>query len=43
MDLVLRDGVAQRAHDVVLADDIGERPRAMAAVERGDLGHDCRG
>ena len=39
VDLVLRDGVAQRAHDVVLTDDVGERPRAMATVERGGLGH----
>ena len=39
VDLALLDGVAQRAHDVLLADDVGERPRAVAAVERGGVGH----
>ena len=35
MDLALLHGVAQGAHDVLLADDVGEGARAMAAVERG--------
>ena len=29
------DGVAQRAHDVLLTDDVGERAGTVAAVERG--------
>ena len=39
VDLALLDRVAQRAHDVLLADDVGERARAVAAVERGAGGH----
>ena len=35
VDLALLDGVAERAHDVLLADDVGERAGAVAAVERG--------
>ena len=35
MDLVALDGVGERAHDVLLADDVGERARAVATVERG--------
>ena len=35
MDLPLLDGVAQRAHDMLLADDVGERAGAVAAVQRG--------
>jgi hypothetical protein len=35
MDLVALDRVGQRAHHVLLADDVGERARAVAAVERG--------
>ena len=31
----LLDRVAQRADDVLLADDVGERARAVAAVQRG--------
>ena len=39
VDPVARDGVGQRAHDVLLADHLGEGPRAVAAVERGACGH----
>ena len=40
VDLVLLDRVAQRADDVLLADDVGERARAVAAVQRsGGRGH----
>ena len=39
VDLALLDGVAQRAHDVLLADHVGEGARAVAAVERGAGGH----
>ena len=39
MDLALLDRVAQRAHDVLLADDVVERARAVAAVQRGAGGH----
>ena len=42
MDLALRDGVAQRPHDVLLADDLVEAPRAVAAVERRGIGHASR-
>jgi hypothetical protein len=34
VDLAALDGVAQRSHYRLLADDLGERPRAMPAVER---------
>jgi hypothetical protein len=34
VDLVPFDGVAERAHDGLLADDTGERPRPVTAVER---------
>ena len=34
MDLALRHGVLERAHDVLLADDVGERARAVAAIKR---------
>ncbi len=34
MDPVLLERVAQRAHDVLLPDDVGERPGAVTAVER---------
>ena len=34
MDLPLLDGVAERADDVLLADDVGEGPRAVAAIQR---------
>ena len=37
MDLALLDGVAQRAHDVLLADDVGERAGAVTAVEEGPV------
>ena len=40
VDLALLDGVAERAHDVLLADDVGERAGAVAAVERGAGGHE---
>ena len=33
MDLALLDRVLERAHDVLLADDVGERPGAVAAVQ----------
>ena len=39
VDLALLDRVAQRAHDVLLAHDVGERARAVAAVQRGAGGH----
>ena len=39
VDLPLLDGVAERAHDVLLTDDVGERARAVAAVERRAGGH----
>jgi hypothetical protein len=39
MDLVLLDRVAQGPHDVLLADDVREGARTMAAVERGAGGH----
>jgi hypothetical protein len=39
VDLALLDGVAQGAHDVLLAHDVGERARAMTAVQRGSGGH----
>ena len=39
VDLALLDRVAQRAHDVLLPDHVGEGPRAVAAVERGAGGH----
>ena len=39
VDLVLLDRVAQRAHDVLLPDDLVEGPRAVAAVQRGGRGH----
>jgi hypothetical protein len=32
MDLLIRDRVAQRAHDRWLADDVGKGLRAVAAV-----------
>jgi hypothetical protein len=35
VDLALRDGVAQGADDVLLPDHVGERARAVAAVQRG--------
>ena len=35
VDLALLDRVAQRAHDVLLAHDVGEGARAVAAIERG--------
>jgi hypothetical protein len=38
MDLVLLDGVAERAHDVRLPDDLVEGSRAMAAVKGRGLG-----
>ena len=43
VDLALLDRVAQRAHDVLLADDLGEGAGAVAAVERGAGGHEGRG
>ena len=40
VDAVLLDRVAQRADDVLLADDVCERARAMTAVQRsGGRGH----
>ena len=39
VDLALLDRVAQRAHDVLLADHVGEGARAVAAVQRGGGGH----
>ena len=39
VDAVALDRVAERADDVLLPDDVGERPRAMTAVE-GLLGHE---
>ena len=39
VDLPLLDGVRERAHDVLLPDDVGERARAVTAVERGAGGH----
>ncbi len=39
MDLPLLDRVAQRADDVLLADDVPEGPGAVAAVERGSGRH----
>ena len=39
VDLVLLDRVAQRAHDVLLPDDVGERAGTVAAVERRAGGH----
>ncbi len=39
MDLALLDRVAQRAHDVLLADDVVEGAGAVTAVERGACGH----
>ena len=42
VDLPLLDGVAERADDVLLADDVGERPGTVAAVERGAGGHGGR-
>ena len=46
VDLALLDGVAQGAHDVLLAHDVRERARAVAAVQRGAGGHgrsECSG
>ncbi len=34
VDLAAGDGVRQRPHDLLLADDVGERAGAMAAIER---------
>jgi hypothetical protein len=34
MDFALLHRVAQRPHDVLLADHVGERPRTVAAVKR---------
>ena len=42
VDLAPLDGVLERAHDVLLADDVGERAGAVAAVERGAGGHESR-
>ena len=39
VDLALRHGVAQRAHDVLLSDDVPEAARAVAAVQRGGGRH----
>ena len=39
VDVSGADGVGQRAHHVFLADDIRERPRTVATVERGAGGH----
>ena len=39
MHLPLRDGVLERAHDVLLADHLRERARAVATVKRGADGH----
>ena len=39
VNLALRYRVAQRAHDVLLADDVSERARAVATVERRAGGH----
>ena len=39
VDLALLNGVGERAHDVLLADHVGERARAVATVERGACGH----
>ena len=39
VDLALLDGVRQRPDDVLLADYVGERPGAVAAVERGSGRH----
>ena len=53
VDLLLRDGVRQRADNVLLPDDVSERPGTVAAVERragrhglpslvvGSAGHDA--
>ncbi len=35
VDLALPDGVLERPHHVLLTDDVGEAPRAMAAVQGG--------
>ena len=42
VDLPALHGVAQGAYDVLLADDVGEAARAVAAVERGAGGHGFR-
>jgi hypothetical protein len=39
VDLPLLDGVSERPDHVFLADDVGERPGTVAAVERGTCGH----
>ncbi len=39
MDLVALDSVAERAYHVLLTDDVSERARAVAAIERGTCGH----
>jgi hypothetical protein len=39
MDAALLDRVRERAHHVLLPDDVGERARAVAAVERSCSGH----
>ena len=39
VDLPLLDGVAERADDVLLTDDVGEGARAVTAVERRAGGH----
>ena len=39
VDPVLLDCVAQRTHDVLLADHLAEGARAVAAIQRGRFGH----
>ena len=39
VDLALADRVLQRAHDVLLTNDVGEGAGTVAAVERGSGGH----
>ena len=42
VDLALLDGIAQGPHDMLLAHDVRERSRAVAAVQRGAGGHVVR-
>ena len=39
VDLAARDRIGERAHDLLLADDVGERAGAVAAIKRGAGGH----
>jgi hypothetical protein len=42
VDLALLDGIAQGPDDMLLAHDVRERSRAVAAVQRGAGGHVIR-